>query len=394
MKMGIKGLMKLIKEVSPESVIERNKKHYVSKIIAIDASMQLYQFMIQIRIQGSDGIEESLTDKNGEITSHILGFFTRTINLLELGIKPIYVFDGKPPAFKFKELKKRSEQKKKASAEVESLMSKLKVSEQVLDDHDHDHEVVMEDNIDSSMDIETDQDTEQAELRSTINKLNKRNVHITKEQINDIKKLLTYMGVPYVDAPGEAEAQCAELVRTGKAYAVGTEDMDCLTFGAKVMLKSLTDSRTKMVQEIHLDKVLSGMKLSYEQFIDLCILCGCDYSGTISGIGPKKSIQLIRKHGSIEEILKSINRDKHYVSETLDNDLEEVRSLFTEPDMIKGSEIKIKFNSVDKDNLIRYLVSEKCFSRERVERSIKKIEPMQGQKSIDSFFKVKPKNNT
>ncbi len=102
--MGIKGLMKVLKENAPTSFREVNKSKYNSKIIAIDASMQLYQFMIQVKIEGQNGIQSNLTDQNGEVTSHLMGFFSRTINLLELGIKPVYVFDGKPPKLKMKEL--------------------------------------------------------------------------------------------------------------------------------------------------------------------------------------------------------------------------------------------------------------------------------------------------
>ena len=59
-------------------------------------------------------------------------------------------------------------------------------------------------------------------------------VKVEKQHTEDVKRLLTLMGVPFITAPCEAEAQCAELVKKGKCYGVGTEDMDALTFGTHV----------------------------------------------------------------------------------------------------------------------------------------------------------------
>ena len=195
--MGILGLSKLVADVAPYAIKENEIKNYFGRKVAIDASMSLYQFLIAVR---SDGAQ--LTNAEGETTSHLMGTFYRTIRMVENGIKPVYVFDGKPPTMKSGELEKRTERR----AEAEQALEKAK----------------------EVGDVEE------------IDKQNRRLVKVGKSHVADCKKLLDLMGVPYVQAPCEAEAQCAELVKNRKVFAVGTEDMDALTFGSNVLLRHLT----------------------------------------------------------------------------------------------------------------------------------------------------------
>jgi flap endonuclease-1 len=157
--------------------------------VAIDASMSLYQFLIAVRQEGG----AALTNESGETTSHLMGMFYRTIRMVDNGIKPVYVFDGKPPQMKAGELEKRKEKRDVAQAALDKAKEEGDMEE--------------------------------------VDKQNRRLVKVTKDHVNDVKVLLKHMGIPYVDAPCEAEAQCAELVKSGKVYAAGTEDMDALTFG-------------------------------------------------------------------------------------------------------------------------------------------------------------------
>ena len=195
--MGILGLSKLVADVVPHAIKENEIKNYFGRKVAIDASMSLYQFLIAVRSEGNQ-----LTNAEGETTSHLMGTFYRTIRMIDNGIKPVYVFDGKPPNMKSGELEKRTERRE----EAEKALEKAK---EVGDAEEMD-------------------------------KQNRRLVKVGKSHVEDCKKLLTLMGVPYIQAPCEAEAQCAELVKSGKVYAVGTEDMDALTFGSKVLLRHLT----------------------------------------------------------------------------------------------------------------------------------------------------------
>merc|ERR1712142_1180835 len=150
-----------------------------------------------------------------------------------------------------------------------------------------------------------------------VEKFNKRLVRVTSKHNEEAKKLLKSMGIPYVDAPGEAEASCAALVKAGKVFATGTEDMDSLTFGSSVVLRHLTfsEARKMPIKEYNLSKILDDLSLTQDEFIDLCILLGCDYCDSIKGVGPKRAIELIKQYRTIEEILKHLDTKKYPVPE-------------------------------------------------------------------------------
>lgn len=312
--------------------------------------MSLYQFLIAVRAEGAQ-----LTDSNGETTSHLMGTFYRTIRLLENGIKPVYVFDGKPPDMKGKELVKRAERREVAQKAL----------------------------------AKATEDGDVAEM----DKMNRRLVKVTQEHSQQAKDLLKLMGVPFVDSASEAEAQCSALVKAGKVFGVATEDMDALTFGANILLRHMTfsEARKMPVQEIHCEKVLKGLELETNEFIDLCILMGCDYCDTIRGIGPKRAFELITKHRSIEEIIKNIDKKKYEVPENWN--FERARELFKQPDITDVDTIELKWTQPDEEGLVKYLCGDKQFSEERVRAGAQKIQKSlktATQGRLDSFFKVLP----
>ncbi|XP_028826189.1 flap endonuclease 1 isoform X2 [Denticeps clupeoides] len=346
--MGIHGLAKLIADHAPTAIKEQDIKNFFGRKIAIDASMCIYQFLIAVRQDGN-----VLQNEDGETTSHLMGMFYRTIRMLESGIKPVYVFDGKPPQLKSGELEKRGERR----AEAEKLLAQA----------------------------------QEAGEQENIDKFSKRLVKVTKQHNEECKKLLSLMGVPYIDAPCEAEASCAALVKAGKVFATATEDMDGLTFGTTVLLRHLTASEAKKlpIQEFHFNRILQEIGLTHEQFIDLCILLGCDYCGTIKGIGPKRAIDLIRLHGSIEEILDNLDQSKHPAPE--DWLFKEARGLFLKPEVVDCTTVDLKWNEPDEDGLIQFMCSEKQFSEDRIRNGCKKIlKSRQGstQGRLDTFFTV------
>mgnify|MGYP001066912139 FL=1 len=225
--MGIQGLKRLIADNVPGAIKEGALPNYFGRRIAIDASMFLYSFLVAIRSDSS----QFLTDANGETTSHLQGVFNRTVRLLECGIKPVYVFDGKPPTLKSGELARRSDRKRIATEQ-------LKVAQE-------------------------QGDTE------AIAKLVKQTVKVTPTHNEESMRLLRLMGVPVVQAPCEAEAQCAELCKAKKAWGVGTEDMDALTLGTPLLLRHLTmsEARKLPINEIKLDDVLTGLAMTNEQVL-------------------------------------------------------------------------------------------------------------------------------
>ncbi|RZC42933.1 flap endonuclease 1, partial [Asbolus verrucosus] len=353
--MGILNLSKLLADVVPQAIKESEIKHYFGRKIAIDASMCLYQFLIAVRSEGAQ-----LTSADGETTSHLIGTFYRTIRLIENGIKPVYVFDGKPPDLKSGELNKRAERREEAQ---KALNKATELGDAV-----------------------------------EIEKFNRRLVKVTRHHADEAKQLLSLMGVPYVEAPCEAEAQCAAMVKAGLVFATATEDMDALCFGSNVLLRHLTysEARKMPVQEIHLNKVLEDLGFDQKQFVDLCILLGCDYIDTIRGIGPKRAIELMKKHGNIEDILKNIDQKKYPPPE--DWNFEGARNLFYEPEVLDTSQIEVerlllfwflKWSDPDEEGVVKFLCGDKQFNEERVRNGVKKLmksRTTSTQGRLDGFF--------
>ncbi|TPX57175.1 hypothetical protein PhCBS80983_g04040 [Powellomyces hirtus] len=351
--MGISGLTKVIGDHAPHAIKENDIKNYFGRKVAIDASMSIYQFLIAVRQQ--DGMQ--LTNEAGETTSHLMGIFYRTIRMVENGIKPVYVFDGKPPALKADELTKRLEKRTEAQAGLDAA-------------------------------------TEAGDTEN-IDKFSRRTVKVTKEHNMECRKLLKLMGIPYIEAPCEAESQCAALARAGKVYAAGSEDMDTLTFGTPILLRHLTfsEARKMPIAEIHLDKALEGLGMTMNQFIDLCILLGCDYCDSIRGIGPHRAVALMKEHGTLEKVLASLDPKKYPVPETWE--YKQARELFRKPDVIDPDTIDLNWEQPDEEGIVEFMVREKNFNEERVRNSVQKLSKLlkQGtQGRLDSFFSVKPKD--
>lgn len=258
--MGIKNLLKLI-NMYPDLIEEKNLSDYKNKKIAIDISILLYQVVISVRSTGSD-----LTNSKGEITSHILGLFNKTIKLLENRIIPIYVFDGKPPDLKKKVLDLRRNVRKKA----EEKMSNAETEEEKI-------------------------------------KYFKRSVSISKKQLDECRELLDLMGVPYVNAPQEADSQCAWLAENNYVDAVLTEDMDILTFGSPKIVRNLTSQKKKPL-EISLNKIKDKFGWTHNNFIEICVLLGCDYSDHITDINFLKLFHEFQKEKDIDIVLEKIKR--------------------------------------------------------------------------------------
>ncbi|MBI5060963.1 MAG: flap endonuclease-1, partial [Candidatus Aenigmarchaeota archaeon] len=228
------------------------------KKIAVDAFNWIYQFLSIIR--QADG--EPLKDSHGRITSHLSGLFYRTVKLLEARIRPIYVFDGEPPAFKAEEAARRREVRESAAREWKSALERGDLAE--------------------------------------ARKHAQRAVSLDDEMLEDSKKLLEAIGIPVIQAPGEGEALASAIVKNRDAYAVATQDYDSLLFGAPRLVRNLSvtgkkkrgDSYVVVKPEmIVLDDVLQKNEISQNQLILLGILVGTDYNpGGVPGYGPKKAL--------------------------------------------------------------------------------------------------------
>lgn len=344
--MGIRQLSKLLKEHCSRSIRERPLSYYSSKKIAIDASMSIYQFLIAVRADG-------LTLGTGDATtSHLVGLFHRTIRMVELGIVPVYVFDGKAPEMKIKELGRRAERRETADREY--------------------------------------REAEEAGDREKMEMYDKRKTKVSSEHVEDCKRLLGLMGIPIEVAPSEAEAHCALLCRTRHVYGVATEDMDALTFGAPVLLRNFNASQSKKlpIAEYSLPQVLEDLELTHGEFVDLCILLGCDYCDTIRGIGPKRALALIERHRSIENAVQS-----EALETPADWRFGDARRIFQElPEAGMSRDFAISWDAIDREGILRFLVDERGFDASRVGRGVDKLLGLRrksAQSTLDSFFAQK-----
>lgn len=234
-----------------------------------------------------------------------------------------------------------------------------------------------------------------------LDQLARRQVRPTREHNAEVQRLLTLMGIPWVVAPSEAEAQCAELARAGKVFAAGSEDMDTLTFGTPILLKNLTASEQKKlpVTEINLEKALEGLNMPMEQFVDLCLLLGCDYLDPVRGVGPKKALKLIQEFESLDRVLEhlhQVEQEKEQKKKTTEPKeetgkaedssddsgkeaepapkkraggihvpefwpYEEARQLFLHPQVNDGKSVELKWEQPKTEELVQFLCGDKGF---------------------------------
>ena len=321
------------------------------RIIVIDAHNVLHQFLSIIRQR--DGTP--LKDSNGQITSHLSGLFHRTANLVESRIRPIYVFDGEPHPLKAKTIEQRREIKVKAEKEWKEALEKG--------------------------------DMEKAKAKA------QQTSRVTDEIIQQSKELLDALGMPYVQAPSEGESQASYMVKKGDGYAVGSQDFDCLLFGSPILVRNLTSSgRRKLPNKkayvkvypelIRLKPDLKSLDILQNQLVDMAILIGTDYNEGVKGYGSKKSLNLIKKAGNVENALAIIGgSDVPTIQE-----IKEIREIFLHPPIT--DDYSIKWSKPDNEAVIKILCDEHQFSRERIEPVLKKfsaIEDIIKQKNLFDF---------
>lgn len=303
--------------------------------LAVDGYNTLYQFLAIIR--GMDG--GHLKDSKGRVTSHISGLFYRNVNLLELGMKLVYVFDGKPPELKMEEIRRRSEQRREAK---DQYLRALQVGDLV-------------------------QARKYAEA-STV---------LRRDMVSDAKQLLDAMGIPWVDAPSEGEAQATAMAIEGTVNAVASQDHDSLVFGAPVLVRNVTISGKRRLpskgivinvvpERITLSSVLAATGLTREQLVDFAILLGTDFNPDgFEGVGPATALKYLKKYGRLEEI-KELGGALQAV------DYQAIRKLYLDAPSVKG--VQPEWKHMDRERLISFLVDEHSFSRERVESAIGRVQ--------------------
>ena len=317
--------------------------------LCCDAYNAIYQFLASIR--GPDGLQ--LTDSEGRITSHLSGLLYRNVNFLSLGIKPVYVFDGKPPSLKTAEIERRKHIKKDATVKYEKAIS--------------------EGNLEDAR------------------KYAQQTTSMKDGMVKESKEFLTYFGIPFIEAPSEGEATAAHLTNTGQAYASASQDYDSILCGAKRLVRNFTSSGRRKIPNrntyidivpeiIETKKTLESIKMSREELIDIGILIGTDFNPNgFERIGPKTALKLIKQHKRLEDIPQ--------IQEQLNEiEFEQIRKIFLNPEVANVDEIK--FNEVDYEGIVNYLVKERSFSEDRIQSTLNRLKKALEKKSqnLDQWF--------
>jgi flap endonuclease-1 len=315
--------------------------------IAIDAFNTIYQFLSMIR--QPDGTP--LMDRDGRVTSHLSGLFYRSAALLELGIRPAYVFDGKPPELKRKTIEARAAAKQQAEVEWKKAL-------------------------------------EEGDLRRALSKAT-RTARLDSDMIEEALSLLDGLGIPWIRARSEGEAQMSHMARKGDVWAGASQDFDAILFGTPNLVRNLTLAGKRRLPSgktvdvspelVTLSDVLGMLQVSREQLVDMGVLMGTDFNDGVKGIGPKKALALVKKFGRLEDIPKD---GKVVVPE----EYMEVRTIFLQPDV--SDDYSLMWRRVNPEAVRKILCDKHGFSVDRVDAILGRIaskDDVRSQRSLDSW---------
>jgi flap endonuclease-1 len=326
---------------------KKNLSEFQGKWIAIDAYNTLYQFLSIIR--QPDGTP--LKDSQGRITSHLTGLLYRTTNLMEAGVKLVFVFDGKPHELKSGTVEDRRHVRERAREEWKIAL-------------------------------------EEGDMERARTKAQQTSV-LSSDMVDAAKELLGGLGIPWVQSIRDGEAQASYMATKGHVWGVASQDFDSLLFGAPTLVRNLTiTGRRKLPrrreyvnvlpEEVDLNETLSSLEITREQLVDLAILVGTDFNEGIKGIGPKKALKLVRQFENLENIFP----EKGF---TVDN-YEDVRNIFLNPEVT--DEYDINQGRIDEPAVVGLLADEYDFSKERVKAALRKVveqREVEAQKSLDEW---------
>jgi flap endonuclease-1 len=317
--------------------------------VAIDAFLVAYQFITSIRARGDGQDGGPLRDAKGRPISHLMGFLDRSTVMIEHGIDPVFVFDGKPHDLKLDTLDERKARKQSAKEKWEAAV--------------------------------------EAEDWNAAQKLGSQIVSFTREMVAETKEMFDYLGVAWIEAPMEAEGACSVRCRNGEVAAVASQDWDVLLYGSPVMVRNLMSHGTKRfgravsAEQIILKDLLTENGLTQNQLVDLGIMIGTDFHPGIKGIGPKTGLKLIKEYGTLEAVCEVKEKE-------IPENIEEIREIFhnhpINVDSLPSGGI------VNEKELRRFLQDERGFSDARLKRALDRMKSVgrvreSGQSSLFDF---------
>lgn len=302
--------------------------------VAIDGNLELYQFLSVMRIR--DG--RPLQNSEGRITSHLNGLVFRTTRLIaDYDIRPVFVFDGPPPDLKREEIRRRREAREKSQREYRTALAAG--------------------------------DTATAWSKAVMTS------RLTRPMVEEAKTLLGFLGIPWIQAASEGEAQAAFLARRGDVWAAGSKDYDSLLFGAPRLVRFLAIGSTKFLPSrgrsravppeiLDLEENLRSLGLTREQLIDAAILVGTDFNDGVNGVGPKTAVRLMREYGSLATLPAEIRS-------SLPDNVDAIREFFLSPPTAPVDEIVR--GTFHPDAVLEFLCKERGFSESRVESVLARL---------------------
>ncbi|HLF17258.1 MAG TPA: flap endonuclease-1 [Candidatus Thermoplasmatota archaeon] len=336
---------------------------YAGRRLAIDAWNILYQFLASIR--QPDGTP--LMDAQGRVTSHLAGTLYRTGSLVEAGIQPVFVFDGEPHPLKRATLAERAMRKVEAQAAYEEAVAAG--------------------------------DFEKARSKA------QQTSRLTSAMVEETRELLGALGIPCIQAAGEGEAQAAQMAAKGQVAAAVSQDYDALLFGTPLLVRNLTvTGRRKLPgkqvwvevapEEIPLAPSLEALGLSREQLVDAAILIGTDFQPGVKGVGPKKALELIRKEGSLDALLRRLAANPASASSAAERavakqagdlaERDEVRRIFLEPPHAEAGDLTPR--PLDAERVRRFMVDGRGFSPDRVEAALARFQAARSRGTQKTLF--------
>jgi flap endonuclease-1 len=313
----------------------------LSGVAAIDASNALYQFLTIIR--QPDGTP--LMDRHGRVTSHLSGILFRMVNFMEKGIKPVFVFDGEPVGLKQATIDQRRKLRSEAGDRWKEAIARG--------------------------------DEEEAYRQA------RASTRVDANIIRTSQDLLSLMGIPYLQAPGEGEAQAAHMAAKGDVRYVVSQDYDTLLFGAPTLVRNLTVSGKRKIrgrtvtvspERIVLSDLLANLHLIREQLVEIGILIGTDFNEGVSGIGAKTALRLVQKGESAAKLKEKLP----------DFDPAPVRDIFLNPAVTDSYELA--WGRPDVEGTVGFLCGTYDFSEERVRKALEGFSVKAGQRSLDAWF--------
>jgi len=305
------------------------------KIVAVDAFNVLYQFLASIRQE--DGTP--LMDFKGRVSAHLSGLFYRTSKLIQNGIKPIFVFDGPPSEFKEKTQQMRADAKRKAEEKWRAALEEGRVKE--------------------------------AKMYASATS------RLTGEMIEESKALLSGMGIPFVQALSEGEAQASVMVQKGIAFATASQDYDALLFGSPVLVRNLSITGRRKVprqdryvmvepEEINLRETLDSLGITREKLIWIGLLVGTDFNEGVPRVGPKTALKLVKDVSAFSELQKMVKEKYDYEFEI---EPERLINFFLNPPYAEVTE-RPRWGNPNPELVKKILVEEHDFATERVEKTL------------------------